>query len=101
MRNAKLPHSLSGAIRCAPILAFLFGGILVGNDCNQNGVDDQEEIAKGKSQDCNLNSIPDECDISPPGLGLSVAFQLGALGPVKAGLARWTATTTSIFSSSR
>jgi hypothetical protein len=34
------------------------------DDCNQNGVDDDQDIASGNSQDCNLNNIPDECEIS-------------------------------------
>lgn len=32
-------------------------------DCNQNGVDDADDIAGGFSSDCNGNGIPDECDI--------------------------------------
>lgn len=31
-------------------------------DCNGNGIDDLQDIANGTSQDCNLNSIPDECE---------------------------------------
>ena len=31
-------------------------------DCNNNGVNDLDDIAFGTSQDCNLNSIPDECE---------------------------------------
>lgn len=37
------------------------GGI---TDCNNNGVEDADDIASGTSQDCNANGIPDECDIS-------------------------------------
>ncbi len=32
-------------------------------DCNQNGVDDREDLLGGVSRDCNRNSIPDECDL--------------------------------------
>jgi subtilisin-like proprotein convertase family protein len=32
-------------------------------DCNDNGVIDTDDIAKGTSLDCNGNSIPDECDV--------------------------------------
>jgi M6 family metalloprotease-like protein len=38
-------------------------------DCNNNGIADNEDIAGGTSQDCNFNDIPDECetgDICPP-----------------------------------
>ena len=31
-------------------------------DCNNNGVDDAEDIAAGTSADCNSNGTPDECD---------------------------------------
>ncbi|GMU80800.1 MAG: hypothetical protein AMXMBFR47_06710 [Planctomycetota bacterium] len=37
------------------------GGI---TDCNNNGVDDADDIANGTSDDCNGNAVPDECDIS-------------------------------------
>ena len=32
------------------------------SDCNENGVPDATDIAKGTSKDCNLNGIPDECE---------------------------------------
>ena len=31
-------------------------------DCNGNGVDDEDDIANGTSQDANGNGIPDECE---------------------------------------
>lgn len=34
------------------------------NDCNDNGVQDADDIANGTSQDCNGNSTPDECDVA-------------------------------------
>ncbi len=37
------------------------------DDCNNNGVDDEQDIADGTSQDCNGNGIPDECDTAPGG----------------------------------
>lgn len=33
------------------------------NDCNQNGIDDAEEISSGAEQDCNSNTQPDSCDV--------------------------------------
>ncbi len=38
------------------------------NDCNENGVPDQFDIANGTSSDCNNNGLPDECegDVCPP-----------------------------------
>ena len=39
------------------------GGIQIAPpDCNGNGVPDDEDIAEGTSQDCDLNGRPDECD---------------------------------------
>ncbi len=37
---------------------------LVCLDCNDNGIDDADDIGSGFSEDCNNNGIPDECDIS-------------------------------------
>ncbi|MBK8270624.1 MAG: exo-alpha-sialidase [Planctomycetes bacterium] len=37
-------------------------------DCQPNNIDDLFEIAQGTSQDCNNNSIPDECEIGLIGL---------------------------------
>ncbi|MEQ8318531.1 MAG: M12 family metallo-peptidase [Phycisphaerales bacterium] len=31
-------------------------------DCNQNSIDDAEDIASGRSTDANANGIPDECE---------------------------------------
>jgi hypothetical protein len=33
-------------------------------DCNENGIPDEIDIAWGFSQDCNENGVPDECDIA-------------------------------------
>ncbi|MGD8452036.1 MAG: S8 family serine peptidase [Phycisphaerae bacterium] len=33
------------------------------NDCNGNGVPDEDDLSAGTSYDCNGNGIPDECDI--------------------------------------
>jgi hypothetical protein len=40
-------------------------GLVHGADCNQNGVDDSEEIASLAADDCNGNGVPDECDTRP------------------------------------
>jgi len=40
---------------------------MAGNpDCNDNGIDDANDIAAGTSADCNLNTVPDECDLAEP-----------------------------------
>jgi|GEM_PF-1567121 len=33
------------------------------NDCNNNQIDDAQDIASGSSRDCNSNGVPDECDL--------------------------------------
>lgn len=33
-------------------------------DCNDNGVEDYQDVWAGTSQDCNGNAYPDECDIA-------------------------------------
>jgi hypothetical protein len=40
-------------------------------DCNGNGIEDPEEIARG-APDCNQNGVPDACDLEP-----TVAFSPG------------------------
>lgn len=34
-------------------------------DCNTNGVEDDQDITSGNSQDCNANGTPDECEAGP------------------------------------
>lgn len=36
----------------------------VGEDCNDNQVLDEDEVASGQALDCNSNGIPDECDVT-------------------------------------
>jgi len=43
-------------------LEFAAGQIVVGVDCNNNGVSDSDDITNGTSADCNHNDIPDECE---------------------------------------
>ena len=31
-------------------------------DCNDNGIEDADDLASGTSDDCNQNNVPDECD---------------------------------------
>jgi hypothetical protein len=38
-------------------------------DCNDNGIQDSEDIANGSSDDCNQNDIPDECEPDGDGDG--------------------------------
>ncbi|MCG8404496.1 MAG: hypothetical protein MI923_04775 [Phycisphaerales bacterium] len=38
-------------------------------DCNDNGVDDANDIADGDSSDCNGNSVPDDCESDTDGDG--------------------------------
>ncbi len=41
------------------------------NDCNQNGICDDIEIATGVAQDCNNNGLPDDCEDDCNGNGLA------------------------------
>ncbi|MCP3919573.1 MAG: hypothetical protein GY711_28900 [bacterium] len=34
----------------------------LGQDCNQNGIPDPQDVAAGNSADCNTNGVPDECE---------------------------------------
>ena len=56
--------SLKNRIWVVAALAVLcFGSRLaLAQDCNGNGVPDDEDIANGTSQDCNDNGFPDECE---------------------------------------
>lgn len=38
------------------------GGQLILLDCNNNGIQDNLDIAENRSSDCNANAIPDECE---------------------------------------
>ncbi len=40
-------------------------------DCNNNGVDDLDDLNDGTSADCNANNVPDECDSDLDGDGVT------------------------------
>ncbi|MCH7814300.1 MAG: hypothetical protein IID40_09800, partial [Planctomycetes bacterium] len=40
-----------------------------GEDCNSNGIPDDQDITDGTSQDCNTNAVPDECETDTDGDG--------------------------------
>jgi len=42
-----------------------------GADCNNNGAEDSLDVAGDVSEDCNGNSVPDECEGAPVTFGLS------------------------------
>ena len=48
------------------------GRTLRAADCNNNGVDDRQDIAEGTSPDCNGNGNPDECDLAAVNFGFAV-----------------------------
>ena len=49
----------------------LFGArALSAADCNGNGSLDSEDVDAGRSQDCNANGVPDECELLPLPFGL-------------------------------
>lgn len=45
-------------------------GIAAIADCNENGLDDAEDVASETSEDCNANQVPDECEADSDGDGL-------------------------------
>ena len=60
---------------------FELGGYCVGvgdcpADCNENGIDDADDIANGTSLDCNGNGFPDECEQDCNGNGQADACDL-------------------------
>src|SRR5688572_24320371 len=71
------------ALVASCLLSNLFLGISRGPraaDCNRNGVLDQADLVDGTSQDCDLNAVPDECDVARrnfvPGSPVSYAGSL-------------------------
>lgn len=60
-------------IQIAGVLVFA-GAVTWAADCNNNGVSDQLDITSGFSRDCNLNLIPDECEIFKISFGPATAF---------------------------
>ena len=61
MKKSTLRHTLLAV----EILSFVGGRPAHPADCNENGIDDREDIAAGTSWDCNINGVPDECDVLP------------------------------------
>lgn len=54
-------RSIAGAVS-EP--TYLTCGRLIADDCDQNGVPDQWDIADGNAEDCNENGVPDSCDLA-------------------------------------
>jgi hypothetical protein len=49
---------------------------LSATDCNQNGVDDALDLARGTSPDCNSNGYPDECETRAVNQGFRAGQEL-------------------------
>ncbi len=45
------------------------GSRIAADDCNQNGIEDVDDVLQATSDDCNANSVPDECEDIPIQLG--------------------------------
>ncbi|MGA1707290.1 MAG: hypothetical protein ACO4CI_01160, partial [Phycisphaerales bacterium] len=58
--TALLDGALAFLLPLAVTASAAFAGF---EDCNQNGIDDAEDIALGISEDCQANGIPDECEL--------------------------------------
>ena len=50
-------------------------------DCNLNGIPDDQDITAGTSADCNANGIPDECELGDPTVVLTWDFEAGSTLP--------------------
>jgi len=60
----------------AAVAAGLAGTVVASTDCNNNGIPDHIEIAKGLLADCNGNGIPDICEYA----GVELAAQQAPFG---------------------
>src|SRR5437867_3985424 len=68
------------ALLAASISAcFVTWSMLRAADCNQNEIEDADEISSGTSKDCNSNGIPDECDLFSGFSFLPTTYSVGAL----------------------
>ncbi len=65
----------------AGTLPFFAALALAAEDCNKNGIDDDQDIAARTSQDCNGNEIPDECDLAFTHLKFQAPQRVRALTP--------------------
>jgi hypothetical protein len=50
--------------------------LLVPGDCNENGIEDGEDLSSGASDDCNQNGVPDECDVRAGSLKFSSSKEI-------------------------
>ena len=57
-------------ITLAAALVTTCSGLLHGVDCNENGIDDVDDLLAATSEDCNANRTPDECEFAPFELSL-------------------------------
>jgi hypothetical protein len=60
-----------GKLQAVVVLATTVFGLspLPAADCNQNGVEDAEEVSSGAVEDCNGNTVPDSCELTPLDFG--------------------------------
>lgn len=49
-------------------LSVIASSLTSADDCNQNGIEDLEEIATGAVEDCDGDGFPDECETRPGGI---------------------------------
>jgi len=73
-----VPGLRGWAMRCLPAFLVLLATSAEGaEDCNRNGIPDEEEVA-AKGTDCNGNGIPDGCDVLPQSLDFaSTSYSTG------------------------
>lgn len=64
MRSQLIPIGLATACAVLSIVPSLAADPLGGEDCNNNGLPDDQDIANGTAEDCNSNGVPDSCDLT-------------------------------------
>jgi hypothetical protein len=77
---ADLPFGQSAATQTEMIPVFDAGLLIYGEqgtrDCNDNGVEDADEVASGEAADTDGNGVPDECDPDCDADGEPNAFEI-------------------------
>ena len=68
-RVGTLRRTVTGVVSMFAVLLSPFGGV-VGQNCDRRNSSDVDDIAAGRSADCNGNGLPDECELMPLRLSL-------------------------------
>jgi endoglucanase len=82
---AELPYGQANITKAEMIAVFDSGAHVYGEtgtmDCNDNGIDDADEIDDGTVADLDGNGVPDECDADCDGNALPDAYEIAQGAP--------------------